>query len=218
MGRRGIINNTMKSKDQQLLEEAYELVQLNELFESPYPFERDKDGYRGGEYETTYTFSPTGNPTSFPRYTITFTIDLQEVSLSIVFDYQEKEFSRPTMDLTGSGNASKVMGTIMAITKQYLNELIASDPDDLQYAEIAFSAKLSEEGRVKFYNTLASLLTKFLNQTTTAKQIEWSWSSIQNNTNADSSKGYFIKAKPKAVQASEKEKTVTTQSSLNKFL
>lgn len=209
----------MYGKDHLLLQEAYALVQLNELFDTPYPFERDKGGYRGREYQTTYTFSPTGNPTSFPRYTITFTIDLQEVSLSIVFDYQEKEFARPTMDLTGSGNASKVMGTIMAITKEYLSELIASDPDDLQYAEISFSAKLSEEGRVKFYDTLASLLTRFLNQKTAARQIEWSWSSLENPTNTNSSKGYFVKAKPKSkvAQSSGEEKT-TTKSSLGKFL
>lgn len=205
----------MKSKDQQLLEEAYNLVQLNELFESPYPFEKDN---KSSFLATKYIFSPSGNPSSFPQYKVSFDLDPREVSLTIVFDYQEKEFARPTMDLTGSGNASKVMGTIMAITKQYLSELIASDPDDLQYAEISFSAKLSEQGRVKFYNTLASLLTKFLNQTTAARQIEWSWSSLENPTNTNSSKGYFIKAKPKSKVAQSSGEEKTTKSSLGKFL
>lgn len=205
----------MKSKDQQLLEEAYNLVQLNELFESPYPFEKDN---KSNFLATKYIFSPSGNPSSFPRYKVSFDLDPREVSLTIVFDYQEKEFARPTMDLTGSGNASKVMGTIMAITKQYLNELIASDPDDLQYAEISFSAKLSEQGRVKFYDTLASLLTRFLNQTTAARRIEWSWSSLENPTNTNSSKGYFIKAKPKSKVAQSSGEEKTTKSSLGKFL
>jgi len=206
----------MRNRDQILLEEAYELVQLNELFESPYPFAKDN---KSSFLATKYIFSPSGNPSSFPQYKVSFDLDPREVSLTIVFDYQSDELAKPTMDLTGSGNASKVMGTIMAITKEYLNELIASEPDDLQYAEISFSAKLSEQGRVKFYDTLASLLTKFLNQTTAARQIEWSWSSLENPTNTNSSKGYFIKAKPKSKVAQPSgEENTETKSSLNKFL
>lgn len=206
----------MKSIDQLLLEEAYELVQLNELFESPYPFKKDD---KSSFLATKYIFSPTGNPSSFPQYKVSFDLDPQEVSLVIVFHYQSDELAKPTMELTGSGNASRVMGTIMAITKEYLRELISSDIDDLQYAEISFSAKLSEEGRVKFYDTLASLLTRFLNQTTASRQIEWSWSSLENPTNTNSSKGYFVKAKPKSkvAQSSGEEKTAT-KTSLNKFL
>lgn len=207
----------MKSKEQQLLEEAYELVQLNELFESPYPFSEKMRGPRG---EDVYTFSPTGNPQEFPKYRVYFVVDNYEGELDIRFDYQANPEAKPTMDLTGSGNASRVMATVMTIAKQYLDELLNvlkdSNDFDLQYAKITFSAKLSEKGRVKFYDTLANLLLRFLNQKEETKHIQWSLESVVNPTNTNSAKGYTIKAKPKRPQSSAEEKT--TKPSLNKFL
>ena len=205
----------MKLQDQQLLEEAYELVQLNELFNTVYP-DKKSTGPRG---EDVYTFSPSGDPEGFPRYQVFFALSPYEGELDITFNYKESPEAKSTMDLTGSGNASQVMGTVMAITKKHLDNLIdvllKSNDFDLQYAKITFSAKLSEKGRVKFYDHLASLLTRFLNQKTAAT-IQWSLSSVENPTNINSAKGYTIEARPKRAQSPGEEKT--TKPSLNKFL
>lgn len=207
----------MKSKEQQLLEEAYELVQLNELFESPYPFSEKMRGLRG---EEVYVFSPTGNPQEFPKYRVFFALNDYEGELDIRFDYQATAEAKPTMDLTGSGNASRVMATVMAITKQHLDKLLNilkdSNDFDLQYAKITFSAKLSEKGRVKFYDTLATLLLRFLNQKKETEHIYWFLKTDENPTNTNSAKGYTIAARPKRNQSPEEEKT--TKPSLNKFL
>lgn len=205
----------MKNRDDILLQEAYELVQLNELFESPYPFSEKKENLRG---EDVYTFSPSGSPERFPKYRVFFGIDHHLGELDIRFDYQASPEAKPTLDLTGSGNASQVMATVMAITKKHLDELIdvllRSNDFDLQYAKITFSAKLSEKGRVKFYNTLASLLLRFLNQKT--PHIQWSLKVEENPTNINSAKGYILEARPKRAQSSEDEKPFS--GSLNKFL
>ena len=187
----------MKTKTQQLLEEAYELVQLNELFESPFPYESlGTTGHERASLYTRYSFSTTDQP--FPRILVFFTLDTQEPSLEILFTHQEDSSSRASMDLTGTGNASRVMGTVMAITKKYFQEdLEASQLESLQHGEIRFSAKMADRGRVKLYDTLAN-------------------DKPQKGSDDGHDKVYTITAKKKSSPTSKKEKT--TKSSLQKFL
>ena len=202
----------MKSKDQQLLEEAYELIQLNELFESPFPYESlGTTGHERASLYTRYSFSTTDQP--FPRILVFFTLDTQEPSLEILFTHQEDSSSRASMDLTGTGNASRVMGTVMAITKKYFQEdLEASQLESLQHGEIRFSAKMADRGRVKLYDTLANLLVRSLAQMSKQNNVQWKWASSDDGHD----KVYTITAKKKSSPTSKKEKT--TKSSLQKFL
>ena len=202
----------MKSQDQQMLEEAYELIQLNELFDSPFPYENlGTTGHERASSYTRYSFSTTDKP--FPRILVLFTLDAQDPSLEILFTHQEDPSSRAVMDLTGTGNGSRVMGTVMDITKKYLQkDLKASQFEALQHGEIKFSAKMADRGRVKLYDTLANLLVRSLDQMCKQNDVQWKWVGSTD----EYEKVYTITAKKKSSRTSKQEKP--TKSSLQKFL
>jgi hypothetical protein len=204
-------------KDDLLLEEAYELVQLNELFDNPYPYtvdERDSPSFH--EENTRYAFSisepdSTGKVPSFPKYTVSFELNKEDVTLSIEFSYHKSPGSGSRTDLTGTGNASRVLATVMSIAKKYIEQEIKDaeevHPEAFKQLKIQFSGKSSDKGRIKFYNTLASLLVKFLEQ---KSGIKWEWESDP----LGSTEFYLISANK---EESDKDQAAP-KSSLNKFL
>jgi hypothetical protein len=136
----------MKSKDQLLLEEAYETV--SESLNNPYPYELSTAGA-----DDAYIFYPNpDNKDVFYSVTLLEDITYNDL-LRIVFTYTDKSKKiRRMTDMTGTGDAFRVMATVAKIVTEHLRKYAQS------YSMIDFEAKSSDHGRVALYKRLAQKL------------------------------------------------------------
>lgn len=136
----------MKSRDQQLLEEAYELVQ--ESLNDPYPYE-----FSDTAVDDTYIFYPDVNNKNI-YYSVMFQEDINANSnLGIVFAYTDKDKNiKKTTQMTSTGDSFRVMATIAKIITEHLKKYAKS------YYLIHFEAKAGDRGRVALYKRLAQRL------------------------------------------------------------
>lgn len=78
--------------------------------------------------------------------------------LQIVFDYtDEDKFIRGTTDMTGTGDAFRVIATVAKIVVDFLKEKGAD-----RYEIISYSSKTSESGKSKLYKRLGNSLKGLL--------------------------------------------------------
>ncbi len=124
---------------------AYEII--NEVADQPYRYILAKKL----PYASTYIFqSDTG--TRFHVFIELETWDRGTVADVGFTDQTDKE--KPTVGMTGKGDAFRVFATVGAIVKEYVN---ATKPDFL-----TFSGKESETGRVKLYDMIAKNIGRYL--------------------------------------------------------
>jgi hypothetical protein len=119
---------------------------ISEALDSPYPYQMSKRD--GG-----YIFFPDPNNQSI-LYTVLMLEDPDYTSrLTIMFHYtDENKNIQGTPDMTGTGNAFRVMATILKIVNDYLSK------NSEKYNIINFSAKSVDHGRVNLYKRLAQQL------------------------------------------------------------
>ena len=138
----------MKSKDQQLLEEAYERVV--ESLNDPYPYELSDTAV-----DDTYIFHPDANNKDI-YYAVMFQEDLNaNGELGIVFAYTDKSKNiRRTTQMTSTGDSFRVMATVAKIITEHLKKYAKN------YYRMHFEAKSGDRGRVALYKRLAQKLLK----------------------------------------------------------
>jgi hypothetical protein len=119
---------------------------LSEALDNPYPYEySERDG--------GYIFFPDPNNQDI-LYTVLVLEDPEYPQrLTIMFHYtDEAKGIQGTADMTGTGNAFRVMATVMKIVNEHLDN--TSD----KYNIILFTAKASDHGKTVLYKRLAQQL------------------------------------------------------------
>lgn len=119
---------------------------VEEALDNPYPYQwSEKDG--------GYIFFPDPKNQSI-LYTVLMLEDPEYTpSLSIMFHYtDENKNIQGTADMTGTGNAFRVMSTVLKIVYDYL------DKHSNKYKMIRFTANNSDHGRQTLYKRLAHQL------------------------------------------------------------
>lgn len=148
----------MKSKDQLLIEQAYELV--IESLSSPFEYERNRsiEDVGDAEYYDFYTdpedpHRPQEDRGSFYRVQLMY--DEEDGCADIEFAYHTKTGTHGTHAMTNTGNAFRVLATVKEIVIEFINR-------HYELNEIIFAAKADEKGRVALYKRLAQILVQYL--------------------------------------------------------
>jgi hypothetical protein len=123
------------------------IEQLLESLDNPYP-------YQHSERDGGFIFFPDPNNQKV-LYTVLLLEDPDYVQrLEIMFHYTDEDKDiQGTADMTGTGDAFRVMATVVKIVQDYLNN---HDPN--KYEIIRFSAKSSDHGKVTLYKRLGRML------------------------------------------------------------
>lgn len=119
---------------------------LTEALDNPYP-------YQWSERDGGYIFFPDPKNQSI-LYTVLVLEDPEYTQrLTIMFHYtDESKNIQGTADMTGTGNAFRVMATVLKIVNEYLSE------NAEKYTIIGFTAKSTDHGKVVLYKRLAQQL------------------------------------------------------------
>jgi hypothetical protein len=119
---------------------------ISEALDSPYP-------YQYSERDGGYVFFPDPNNQSI-LYTVLVLEDPDYPKrLDIMFHYTDEDKNiQGTADMTGTGNAFRVMATVLKIVNEYLDQHAS------KYNIIKFSAKSTDHGKVSLYKRLAQQL------------------------------------------------------------
>ena len=150
----------MKSKDQQLLEEAYGRV--IESLSSPFEYVRNKS--IEDDDEEVYEFYPDPEDSYRPseeqqgsHYKVLLAYDEDPYpGVTITFTYHRPGDAKGTHAMTNTGDAFRVMATVKEIVLEYINRHWG------KLDKITFSGKADERGRVTLYKRLAQMLTDYL--------------------------------------------------------
>lgn len=120
---------------------------LSESLNSPYD-------YKWSEKDGGFIFFPDPNNQSI-LYTVLMLEDPEYTHrLNVLFHYtDENKNIQGTTDMTGTGDAFRIMATVAKIVKEYLNSRSSNYYDIIQ-----FDAKSSDHGRVVLYKRLAQKL------------------------------------------------------------
>ena len=123
------------------------IEQLLESLDNPYD-------YKWSEKDGGFIFFPDPNNQSI-LYTVMMLEDPDyPLRLNILFHYTDEDKNiQGTTDMTGTGDAFRVMATVVKIVKDYLNSY---GPN--KYEIIQFDAKSSDHGKVVLYKRLAKKL------------------------------------------------------------
>lgn len=159
----------MKSKDRQLLEEAYDQVIILELFDNPYS---DIEPGEAAEFETGQGFEFTFYTDSNKEVTVYFILTSSS-SIEVGFTVDGTDAA------TGEGGEEtyRILATVMKIITQVMSNPIGFyDENKDKYVNITnkidtfvWGARIHEEGRVKLYDRGAKRLEGLLNDLSSKK-------------------------------------------------
>jgi hypothetical protein len=120
---------------------------ISEALDNPYPFKwSEKDG--------GFVFFPDPNNQKVLYTVMTLEDPEYPQRLNILFHYTDEDKNiQGTTDMTGTGNAFRIMATVVKIVNFYLDSY---GPN--KYNIIEFSAKSADHGKVVLYKRLAQQL------------------------------------------------------------
>jgi len=120
---------------------------VEEALDNPYP-------YKWSEKDGGFIFFPDLNNQSILYTVMTLEDPDYPQRLNILFHYtDENKNIQGTTDMTGTGNAFRIMATVIKIVNNYIDSY---GPN--KYNIIEFTAKLTDHGKVSLYKRLAQQL------------------------------------------------------------